>query len=97
MIPSLLGSLLTKRDVLDRLRWDPSFDASEYVVGFLDRFGGNLEIRVSEWLNESTEEDWIPQHRIRYFKRTKQGTDDEVVWHRLHRIDKVFGTGGGAR
>jgi hypothetical protein len=63
------------------------------VVGYLDRFGGNLEMRVSSWLNESTEEDWIPQHRIRYFKRLRGG-DEEIVWDRLARVDRVFGSVG---
>jgi uncharacterized protein (UPF0248 family) len=80
--------------VLDRIRWDPSYDSGEYVVGYLDRFGGNLEMRVSSWLNESTEEDWIPQHRIRYFKRLRRGVDEEVVWDRLARVDRVFGSTG---
>lgn len=82
--------------MLDRLRWDPNHDASEYLVGYLDRFGGHKEIRLSQWLNESTEEDWIPQHRIRYFKRVSSGSGEEVMWHRTQRIDRIFGTGGGA-
>ena len=82
-------------DVLDRLRWDPQFSVSEYIVGYLDRFGGNKEIRVSQWLNESTEEDWVPQHRIRYFKKSTLGGDEEIVWHRLRRIDRIFRSSGG--
>lgn len=61
------------------------------MVGYLDRFGGNMEIRASQWLNEVTEEDWVPQHRIRYFKRVTGG-EEEVVWHRYDRIDRIFGS-----
>jgi uncharacterized protein (UPF0248 family) len=82
-------------DVLDRIRWDPQYTASEYVVGYLDRFGGNKEIRVSMWLDESTEEDWIPQHRIRYFKRVTSDDSEEIVWHRVQKIDRIFGSGDG--
>lgn len=61
------------------------------MVGYLDRFGGNKEIRAAEWLNEVTEEDWVPQHRIRYFKRVT-GEGEEVVWHRYDRVDRIFGS-----
>ena len=51
---------------------------------------------VSNWISESTDEEWIPQHRIRYFKRTRDGGDHELVWDRDRRIDKIFGSGAGA-
>jgi len=85
--------MLTLTDVLDRIRWDPSLKIEEFVVGYLDRFGGNKELRASMWLNEVTEEDWVPQHRIRYFKRVA-GDTEEVVWHRFDRVDKIFGSTG---
>jgi hypothetical protein len=60
------------------------------------------------WIKESTDEEWIPQHRIRYFKRLGdrgegderagvRGDDErkeEIVWHRDERIDLIFGSGG---
>jgi MJ1316 RNA cyclic group end recognition domain len=69
-------------------------------VGYLDRFGGIQELPVSDWIRESTDEEWIPQHRIRYFKKVvaaagggiDEDKEDEVVWHRDERIDKVFGS-----
>jgi MJ1316 RNA cyclic group end recognition domain len=42
------------------------------------------------WVSETSDEDFIPQHRIKYFKRNSDG---EVVWDREGRIDKIFGTG----
>ena len=94
-------------DVLDRLRWDPSLNISAHRVGYLDRFGGVQELPVSAWIRESTDEEWIPQHRIRWFKRVRVGDGDdlegdggkegregegEIVWHRDERIDRVFGS-----
>lgn len=87
-------------DVLDRLRWDPSLKIEDHRVGYIDRFGGIQELLVSQWIRESTEEEWIPQHRIRYFKRLTKGDgaakaqkmEEDVVWHREQRIDKIFGS-----
>lgn len=45
---------------------------------------------VSTWVRETTDEDFIPQHRIKYFKRNSDG---EIVWDREGRIDKFFGSG----
>jgi hypothetical protein len=44
------------------------------------------------WLRESTEEDFVPQHRIKYFKRTQS---EEIVWSRDGRIDRIFRSGLG--
>ena len=38
-----------------------------------------------------TDEEWIPQHRILYFRR--KGNDGEMVWHRGQRLDNLFGSG----
>ena len=51
---------------------------------------------VSNWIFESTHEDWIPQHRIRYFKVAREGGRDEVVWDRDNRVDKFFAAGANA-
>jgi uncharacterized protein (UPF0248 family) len=91
--PILLGVVvLTNLDVLNKLRWAEDHDISQYTVGYLDRFGGLFELPATSWIRESTEEEWIPQHRIRYFKRVVNGQED-IVWHRDRRIDKIFGTG----
>ena len=81
-------------DVLDRIRWDPLFHVDQYYVGYSDRFGGMQELPVSEWIKESTDEEWIPQHRIRYFRKSGNlaGEKEGIVWDRDSRIDKVFGS-----
>ena len=80
-------------DVLNRLRWDPALDADDFVVGYEDRFLGVRETALGKWKTEQTDEEFIPQHRVVYFKRRSDGI---IVWDREKRIDRVFGTGLGA-
>ncbi|KAL2435164.1 hypothetical protein ABEF95_014152 [Exophiala dermatitidis] len=79
--------------VLDRLHWDPSHDITKYTIGYLERFSGIMEMPAESWISESTDEEWMPQHRIKYFKRSVEHGEQEVVWDRERRIDKFFGTG----
>ncbi len=87
-------------DVLNRLRWDPSLDPSDYIIGYEDRFLGAKETSLERWKTEQTDEEFIPQHRILYFK--KKGESEvgsagaEIVWERATRIDKVFWSGASA-
>jgi len=62
-------------------------------VAYLERFEGIKEMPVTNWISESTDEEWIPQHRIRYFKVVREDGTYEVVWNRDDRIDKIFGSG----
>jgi uncharacterized protein (UPF0248 family) len=82
--------LRSAADVISRLRWDPDLDVSDYVVGYVDRFRGPQEKLLEQWKSDQTDEEFIPQHRILYFKRKEDST---VVWDRKLRIDKVFGSG----
>lgn len=82
--------LRTAADVLNRLRWDPALDSGDYIVGYLDRFVGCREKALDAWRTEQTDEEFIPQHRIRYFKRK---TDGAVVWERETKQDDIFGSG----
>ncbi|KIW54394.1 hypothetical protein PV05_06754 [Exophiala xenobiotica] len=79
------------QDVLDRLRWDRALDLSSHTIGYLERFSGIKEIPAAHWISDFTEEEWIPQHRIKYFKRTIETGGQEIVWDRDKRIDKIFG------
>jgi hypothetical protein len=45
---------------------------------------------VEQWKTEQTDEEFIPQHRILYFKRR---ADNVIVWERRTRIDDIFGSG----
>lgn len=86
-------------DVLNRLRWDPNLDPADYIIGYEDRFLGAKETSLEKWKSEQTDEEFIPQHRILYFrKKFNDGGDGkgELVWERATRIDKVFGSGTGA-
>lgn len=81
-------------DVLNRLRHDREYDIDQFIVGYLDRFGGMREKAVSEWEADVSGEEFVPQSRIWYFKRIGGGKD-EVVWDREKKVDMVFGSGSG--
>jgi uncharacterized protein (UPF0248 family) len=84
------GKFRTATDVMNRLRWDASLDSSDYIIGYEDRFTGTRERRLELWKTEQTDEEFIPQHRILYFKRR---SDNVIVWERRTRTDDVFGSG----
>lgn len=88
--PEGAGKFRTSSDVLNRLRWDPAFDSGDYIVGYQDRFVGVMERGLEAWKSEQTDEEFIPQHRIMYFKRK---TDGLVMWERRTRKDLLFGSG----
>lgn len=88
--PAGAGKFRTAADVLNRLRWDPSLDSADYVVGYEDRFLGAMEKGLDAWKLEQTHEEFIPQHRVLYFKRKSDGI---VVWERRTRKDLLFGSG----
>jgi uncharacterized protein (UPF0248 family) len=85
------GKLRSATDVMNRLRWDANLDSSDYIVGYDDRFLGPKEKLLDLWKGEQTDEEFIPQHRILYFKRKSDG---EIIWDRRTRKDSVFGSGG---
>ena len=83
------------KDILSRIRHDPALDESEYVVGYHDRHAPELmEMEVSSWKGggDFTDEEWIPQHRIVYFRR-KGDEPGRKVWDREKRLDRLFGSG----
>ncbi|KAJ0320433.1 hypothetical protein COL5a_009790 [Colletotrichum fioriniae] len=85
--PEGMGKFRTALDVLNRLRWDPDIDGNDYIIGYEDRFLGPQEKALSAWKSEQTHEEFIPQHRILWFKR---GSNGVIVWHRSERIDLLF-------
>ncbi|KAK3369038.1 hypothetical protein B0T24DRAFT_350401 [Lasiosphaeria ovina] len=80
----------TAADVMNRLRWDGGFAEGDFLVGYEDRFVGACERPLDAWKTEQTDEEFIPQHRILYFKRRSNGA---VVWERRTRLDEIFGSG----
>ncbi|KAI0486173.1 hypothetical protein F4859DRAFT_469331 [Xylaria cf. heliscus] len=88
--PAYSGKFRSSADVINRIRWDPNMDSGDYIVGYEDRFLGTKERALDAWKSEQTDEEFIPQHRILYFKRKSDGV---VVWDRKERRDTVFGSG----
>lgn len=88
--PAYTGKFRSSADVISRLRWDPEMDSGDYVVGYEDRFLGIRERPLDQWKSEQTDEEFIPQHRIEYFKRRSDGV---IVWNRKERKDEIFGSG----
>ncbi|KAJ5872899.1 uncharacterized protein N7529_005252 [Penicillium soppii] len=79
-------------DIISRITWDSGFDRSDYVIGFMDRFEGQLEVGMDSWKKETTDEEFIPQHRVLYIRHN----NGEIVWDRRRRIDKIFFSGNSA-
>ena len=78
-------------DVLHRIQHDPNMDSNDFIIGYLDRHIGLQEMPLEWWVSkDATSEEFIPQSRIRYFKRK---SDDNVVWDREERKDLVYGSG----
>ncbi|KAK7956738.1 uncharacterized protein PG986_005960 [Apiospora aurea] len=88
--PAYEGKFRSSADVISRLRWDPNLDSSDFIVGYEDRFLGAKERALDLWKSEQTDEEFIPQHRVLYFKRKSDGV---VVWDRKARRDMLFGSG----
>ncbi|KAI1356585.1 hypothetical protein F5Y01DRAFT_81065 [Xylaria sp. FL0043] len=88
--PAYNGKFRSSADVINRIRWDPNMDSGDYIVGYEDRFLGTRERALDAWKSEQTDEEFIPQHRILYFKRKSDGV---TVWDRKERRDTVFGSG----
>ncbi|KAJ5535502.1 hypothetical protein N7527_001756 [Penicillium freii] len=79
-------------DIINRITWDSAFERSNYIIGFVDRFEGQLEITMGSWKKETTDEEFIPQHRVLYIRHT----NGEIVWDRRRRIDTIFLSGNSA-
>ncbi|CAI7666491.1 unnamed protein product [Penicillium pancosmium] len=79
-------------DIINRITWDSNFDRNDYIIGFVDRFEGQLEVTMDSWKKESTDEEFIPQHRVLYIRHA----NGDIVWDRRRRIDKIFNSGNSA-
>lgn len=86
--PSPIRKLTPALSILHRLRWDNAFDRKEFVVVYEDRHDGLMESPVECWVTDSTDDSFVPMHRIRAVKKKSTG---QVVWHRLQRIDLISG------
>ncbi|KAJ5948325.1 hypothetical protein N7466_001340 [Penicillium verhagenii] len=79
-------------DIINRIIWDSSYSSDNYTIVFLDRFQGELEISFESWKKESTDEEFIPQHRVLCIKQI----DGKIVWDRRRRVDLIFKSGNSA-
>jgi uncharacterized protein (UPF0248 family) len=80
------GKLTPASEIINRIKWDAKFDIVDYIIVYEDRHDGMMEISVELWTRESTEEHFIPMHRIRSIKRRSTG---QTVWHREERVDLI--------
>ena len=72
--------------ILSRLRWDPAHTPYSYEVGYLDRFEGLMWLPLEQWGKETEDEDFIPEHRIRIFRKIENRGVGIVVWDREKRV-----------
>lgn len=83
------------KDIISRIRHDPALEESDFVVGYHDRHAPEvMEMDVSSWKGggDFTDEEWIPQHRILYFRK-KGDESGRRIWDREKRLDRLFGSG----
>ncbi|KAL8763608.1 MAG: hypothetical protein Q9184_000608 [Pyrenodesmia sp. 2 TL-2023] len=89
--PAASTPLRPAQDVMNRIRHDEDLRVSDYIVGYRDRHVGIMEKAVENWSFEGVEEEeFIPLHRVVYFKRISDG---HIVWHREIRVDEIFWSG----
>ncbi len=79
-----MTELRTSRDVYNRLRWDPSYDATRFVIAYSGREEGLVEVPLTAWDPKGP----IPWHRVESIRMGQL-----VVWDRRRRIDRIFGSG----
>ena len=83
------------QDILSRLRYDPALSSQNFTIGYLDRHAPEvMEMPLDNWKGgDVTDEEFIPQHRIVWFKRNEDGIK---VWDRKERLDLLFGSGSSS-
>lgn len=86
------GPLRPALDILSRIRHDPTLEEEDFIVGYSDRHTAVKELAVTLWKGDVTDDEFIPQHRILYFRRKVDGVK---VWDRAERLDMLFGSGKG--
>lgn len=82
--------MITIKELLSRIRWDPLFGRGRFVIGYEDHVGRRIirvpfsDIRIAEGehssfslLDDRGIERTIPYHRVREVSR-----DGETIWHR---------------
>ncbi|KAF4627954.1 hypothetical protein G7Y89_g10196 [Cudoniella acicularis] len=88
-----LKRLRPASDILSRLKYDTSYNIDEFVIGYEDRVKIKVvEKSAADWELDTTAEEWIPEHRVQYFKRygSEDGEDGQIMWQKSTRLDKIF-------
>jgi len=80
----------TSEEVYNRIKWDPYYNEEHFIIGYLDRFSGIQEIPMNQFESEITNENFIPWHRVQYFRRLGNNELGEIVWDRRNRSDLIF-------
>jgi 2'-phosphotransferase len=103
MAPAIKKTKLrTARDVISRLRWSPS-DYNEnsdnnnddlILMGYMDRIESPMEKSTQGYVSAGNGGD-IPEHRILYFRRALEPVEENILWDRAGRVDRIFGSGKG--
>jgi poly(A) polymerase len=76
--------LRTSKDIYDRLKWDHSIPAESVWIGYEDRMAGIKEIPFADFRPGGR----IPWDRLQYFR-----LEEQRIWDRKTRLDRVFGSG----
>lgn len=90
------------KDVLNRIQFDPGYNINDYVIGYIDRKAGILEMPVREWVGGKGK--WVTEDCVAYFKEMVKGggkdgeeenwngkEEGEIVWDRAAKRDWIFG------
>lgn len=92
------AKLRTAADVISRLQWDPMYstvgseddDANkDIMIGYTDRIHGPMEKSIHDFCLGGD----IPEHRIQYFRSTATNGPESILWDRVARMDRIFGSG----
>lgn len=74
----------TSKEVYNRILHDSTFDPKDFIIGYVDRFHGISEIPLTSWIVDQMHENYIPWHRVVYFKDKHRW-----VWDRKRKLDGI--------
>ncbi|KAM0175524.1 hypothetical protein ACHAPC_009625 [Botrytis cinerea] len=86
--------LRTAKNILHRLLHDPSYTIENHLIGYRDRHAGIMFKNASDWKLDPMDEEWIPEHKVLYFIQVLPKNKKKFIWHREHKLDLLFGSGG---
>ncbi|KUJ20962.1 uncharacterized protein LY89DRAFT_420808 [Mollisia scopiformis] len=86
------ASLRPAEDVINRLKYDrANFKVDEWAIGYVDRHMQAMQEKpVRDWATDVTDEAFIPQHRIEYFKVYPKDSPPVIMWEKASKKDLIF-------